>query len=251
MTIIGRLPLNEIANRHGTDKGTSGPSGEWGGHNYCDIYEAIFAPLRQEAINLVEIGMGVTGENWDAKIQHGVNAEGGASVKMWHDYFENGRIFGLDINPARHLDNDRLTTFVLDQGDPIALKAFVKEAGVGVFDIIIDDGSHAADHQQISFDTLFPHLKSGGIYIIEDLVANGIGDHSHRNNATGQVVNTRTVFKSLISTGAFAAPNLLKHADAYLSDISSVTFHAPLPRQGAKNIKYTMGSERLCVIRKA
>ena len=45
---------------------------------------------------------------------------------------------------------------------------FIQENG-GDFDIIIDDGSHKMNHQQISFDVLFPHLKSGGIYVIEDL----------------------------------------------------------------------------------
>jgi len=36
-------------------------------------------------------------------------------------------------------------------------------------DIIIDDASHASHHQQKGFLELFPKLKSGGLYIIEDL----------------------------------------------------------------------------------
>jgi len=35
--------------------------------------------------------------------------------------------------------------------------------------IIIDDGSHINEHVITSFNTLFPYLKDGGIYIIEDL----------------------------------------------------------------------------------
>ncbi len=37
------------------------------------------------------------------------------------------------------------------------------------FDIIIDDASHASHHQQNGFLEMFPKLRSGGLYIIEDL----------------------------------------------------------------------------------
>lgn len=37
------------------------------------------------------------------------------------------------------------------------------------FDIIIDDGSHASYHQQLTLEMLFPTLKPGGLYAIEDL----------------------------------------------------------------------------------
>jgi hypothetical protein len=35
--------------------------------------------------------------------------------------------------------------------------------------VIIDDGSHLAAHNMISFRVMFPHLASGGIYVIEDI----------------------------------------------------------------------------------
>jgi hypothetical protein len=40
---------------------------------------------------------------------------------------------------------------------------------MGPPDIILDDGSLIAAHQTASFRTLFPLLKDGGLYIIEDL----------------------------------------------------------------------------------
>jgi hypothetical protein len=39
----------------------------------------------------------------------------------------------------------------------------------GPFDIIIDDGSHRVWHVLASFEVLFPLLKDGGIYVIEDI----------------------------------------------------------------------------------
>ena len=38
--------------------------------------------------------------------------------------------------------------------------------------MILDDGSHLVPHQYISWGTLFPYVKSGGYYIIEDLHCN-------------------------------------------------------------------------------
>ncbi len=42
-------------------------------------------------------------------------------------------------------------------------------AAEGPFDIVIDDGSHQSRHQLISFLHLFPYLKDGGLYVIEDV----------------------------------------------------------------------------------
>ena len=39
---------------------------------------------------------------------------------------------------------------------------------MGGVDVIIDDGSHVASHQRVSFETLFPLLDANGIYICED-----------------------------------------------------------------------------------
>ena len=36
-------------------------------------------------------------------------------------------------------------------------------------DIIIDDGSHIEEHQIFTFGVLFPKLKPGGVYIVEDI----------------------------------------------------------------------------------
>jgi hypothetical protein len=40
---------------------------------------------------------------------------------------------------------------------------------MGGIDVVLDDGSHIARHQRVSFDVLFPLLADGGMYIIEDM----------------------------------------------------------------------------------
>jgi hypothetical protein len=37
------------------------------------------------------------------------------------------------------------------------------------FDIIIDDGSHVQSHVRETFSIMFPKLKNGGLYLVEDL----------------------------------------------------------------------------------
>jgi hypothetical protein len=56
--------------------------------------------------------------------------------------------------------------FIGSQDDPEFLVRTV--ASIGRPDIVLDDGSHVAEHQKASFETLFPLLKEGGLYVIED-----------------------------------------------------------------------------------
>ena len=35
--------------------------------------------------------------------------------------------------------------------------------------MVIDDGSHVPEHQVISFEALWPSVKPGGIYVVEDV----------------------------------------------------------------------------------
>jgi hypothetical protein len=101
--------LTSLANLYGSDKGTTGPSTRWSANNYTDLYAAYLSPLRKSPVSLLEIGLGVDGLNWRSLIQHGRNSDGGASIKMWRDYFPHGSVYGIDINSADHLCDDQIT----------------------------------------------------------------------------------------------------------------------------------------------
>ena len=139
--------LTKLANYHHSDKGTTAYSQ----HGFTDIYEKYFSPLRYEQINLLEIGVFE-----------------GASLRTYHDYFPNAKIYGIDIFDLSQYENDRIKLFQLDQSNRQQLAEFIDEVGVK-FDIIIDDGSHHMDDQQISLYYLSKVLKSGGIYVLEDI----------------------------------------------------------------------------------
>ena len=139
--------LDSLGLKYGTDKSSSF-------HSYTKIYEKYFEHLRSKPIKFLEIGF-----------SHG------ASAHMWQDYFNNARLFFIDIDPSaiNFLTYFKRTSLhFANQEDPAELNHFIEQVG-NDFDIIIDDGGHTMNQQITSFKILFPHLKSGGIYVIEDL----------------------------------------------------------------------------------
>ena len=135
--------LEEIGFRHGTDKSKLC-------HDYLDIYEQFFAPLRDEPITLMELG-----------VQYG------CSLRTWREYFSAATIVGVDHLPLMTETLAKTFLYQCDQADP-RLPAMLGERR---FDVIIDDCSHRSANTIASFKLLWPLLKPGGIYIIEDLAA--------------------------------------------------------------------------------
>lgn len=139
------LYLDQIALEVGTDKSSSF-------HNYTRIYSQYFSKYQKAPIKFLEIG-----------IQYG------NSVKLWERYFPNADLHFIDINPNQiRYFSTRSHYHFIDQTDRKGLFDFGMLVG-GDFDVILDDGGHRMDQIIISFQSLFPFLKSGGLYIIEDL----------------------------------------------------------------------------------
>jgi hypothetical protein len=161
-TATARDCLTTIANRCGTDKGSVAGAG----HAYTLVYDMLFRPLRDRPINLLEIGLAAGGPEVDGGSADR-SVAGVPSIRMWREYFPQARIYGLDISDFRKFETNWFKFFRADCGNAAELKR-VADSGVE-FDIIVDDGSHASYHQQLALLMLFPTLKSGGIYAIEDL----------------------------------------------------------------------------------
>jgi hypothetical protein len=137
--------LDSIALRTNADKASNY-------HNYTEVYACYFAPLKDQAIKFLEIG-----------IFHG------ASVRLWEEYFPYAQLHFIDITlGALEYYSNRSTYHICNQENVADLQRFIQNTG-GEFDIIIDDGGHTMNQQITSFVTLFPYLKSGGLYIVEDL----------------------------------------------------------------------------------
>lgn len=137
-------PLEDVSDKHQPTKRH---------HDYLRWYDLHFAPLRQSAKNVLEIGLQT--EN---------------SIKMWEEYFPNATVHGIDISEhCKKFEDGRRRVHIGDQLDQAFLASVVEEAG-GSFDIIIDDGLHAPEATMVSFACLFPSLSRGGVYAVEDVI---------------------------------------------------------------------------------
>ena len=101
---------------------------------------------------------------------------GGASLRMWREYFPRGQIFGIDIDPAAEAHTDeRITVLIGSQSDTGFLDAVVERTGRP--DIVLDDGSHLARDQITTLLHLWRHIKPGGTYVVEDLHTSYMSDY--------------------------------------------------------------------------
>jgi hypothetical protein len=120
---------------------------------YLNHYERHFRSLAERDIKLLELGI-----------------YKGGSLFQWRDYFPNGLIVGMDLDPVDIDDpTGRIKVYRGDQCDLQLLDRIAGDCAPDGFDIIIDDASHVAEYTKISFWHLFEnHLKPGGYYVIED-----------------------------------------------------------------------------------
>ena len=166
--------LCELANKYKTDKGPIK-------HNYTEKYFEFFHNIREQPINLLEIGVAF-----------------GASIRMWLEFFPNAKIYGIDKEKMFvNLDDPRFTFIQGNQHVDTVYDELFKHCTE--FDIIIDDGSHKAEDELYSFDKLFiNHLKLDGIYVIEDL-------HTLR---TTEIMKTIDVLDIFANEGYFHSDHL-------------------------------------------
>ena len=136
MSVLARMAKKHKANKLSPEE-----------EHYLGLYERYFEPRRSDELRLLEIGV-----------------QGGGSLRMWADYFPRAKVDGLDIKEKCKVHGGgRIGVFIASQSNGAFLET------LGDYDIIIDDGSHMMGDQKTSFHHLWPHVISGGYYVIEDL----------------------------------------------------------------------------------
>jgi len=149
--------LERLAFHFGTDKSHDD-------HKYTDLYAMLFAALRNTAQNITEIGIA-----------------SGQSLWLWNDYFSQAHIWGIDIapnqlrvqRPAFTANAPRVHLLLGDVTNPSEVGSF--GFSPESMDVIIDDGPHSSGPNERILVSMWPYLKPGGYYCVED-VQTGIDD---------------------------------------------------------------------------
>ena len=144
------MSLKELVNNSTTDKNTV--------HSYLDTYEEFFASKKNADVNILEVGI-----------------FNGGSIKLQRDYFQNGRVYAVDVidsnNPLIQeksiLSDNRITLYTstnaYDEG-------FVSHHLQPLkFDFIIDDGPHSIESVLFFVKYYLSLIKDDGILIVEDI----------------------------------------------------------------------------------
>jgi hypothetical protein len=126
--------------------------GIWKWEHYFEIYHRHFARFVGKKVNVLEVGV-----------------YSGGSLEMWRSYFgKDSRIYGVDIEAAcKAYENDQISIFIGDQADRDFWSKF--RSNVEGIDILIDDGGHLPEQQQITLEEMLPYLRPGGVYLCEDV----------------------------------------------------------------------------------
>lgn len=194
------MRLDEIGLKYGTDKASNG-------HDYLEIYEEIIP--RYFPMTLLEIG-------WFD----------GASMKMWREYLHGQSVIvGVDIEDKKPTQGVHFRKV-----DATSVKVVREVDAFGLFDFIIDDGSHLSPDVISTFILLWGKVRPGGYYIVEDLHVS-----YHRDwlgnpdpDARGTRGETSMQFLRRLADDVHFGHAGAGPAKRRVSDVASIAFHPGL-----------------------
>jgi hypothetical protein len=130
---------------------------------YFDVYERHLEKFKGKNITFVEVGV--------------LN---GGSLDMWSRYFgPESKIYGIDIDRNclnLRYDNPNIKIIIGDQSSDEFWDRTIAE--IGPIDAIVEDGGHHMNQQIVTFEKVFPIIKTGGVYICEDTHTSYWDDYS-------------------------------------------------------------------------
>lgn len=137
------MDLIDLIDNATTDKNTI--------HSYLPLYQALFKKKQYTARHVMEVGIG-------------------GSIQLWHDFFLDATIHGIDLNEKmddKFKDRERIVLYT-----PVDAynEEFVENRLRGIrFDVILDDGSHRLNDVRIFIRLYSRLLSDDGILLVEDI----------------------------------------------------------------------------------
>lgn len=139
------MKLGDLFNKYGADKTIK--------HQYDTVYEKYFEPIKNDQINILEIGV-----------------YKGSSTLALHEYFPHATLYGLDLFKRVAMEDiepyglERCNFIKGDSTFPFDTNLTNKK-----FDLIIDDGLHTPVANAKTLKNFKSLLADDGQYFIEDV----------------------------------------------------------------------------------
>lgn len=122
------------------------------GHEYSIFYETYFKDIKNNEINILELG----------------SFKGGAAA-AFSFFFKNSKIYSGDLYPdIFNFYSKRIINFKIDTSSEDSINKFLEKNNLK-YDIIVEDAGHFLKDQIISLFLLFKTLKPKGTFVIEEL----------------------------------------------------------------------------------
>ena len=142
----------DYSGRHvdGTDKETN--------HHYGNVYEQLFC-------SGVPYEIGTRSTRNDVTLMMEVGIADGSSLLAWSEVFPNALCVGLDIHHSDRAHGERIEFYLGDQRKRVDCE---RAAGGRKFDLIVDDATHEIENTLLTLYWLWPFVKPGGLYVVEE-----------------------------------------------------------------------------------
>lgn len=188
--LINKTEDNELCTlykKYGSDKKLDGDNS----HNYPNLYYPIFQPLRNQAFNFFELGLGSQDKSITWNFNNGGDWKMGASLYAAEEFFPSASIYGADIDRTICLNPGRIKTFYCNAKDANSVQEMwnspelkdkkvisyntgadaltLHEVTDKKFEIILDDACHEFDANYCFAVNSLPKLAPQGLFIIEDV----------------------------------------------------------------------------------
>jgi hypothetical protein len=159
MRLAGSYQYNETFAAQLHDALCASYSDKASAHDYHKIYAHVLDG--KTVNNFLEVGLFLN------ELQH-------TDLNAWASVFPSANIYGGDKKESQLFNSGNISTHFVDQEVAASFDDLKAEFDFE-FDVVLDDASHVYANTVATFEALFPAVKTGGMYLIEDIQDAGEG----------------------------------------------------------------------------